>query len=222
MKHFFIILLASFIGLLVGCASKPTTSVRYSEQDKETEIIQSIINKKIITCDEYQPCRWYGDTRCFVDTDRTDFTIKIVNPSDKALYLQFMTSGGIGNTKDYRVRRWFYAVLNPGETGLYNIFDFISLKEDGIDICFWNFDEDCYEHLWCWSRYHFEEIIKNHSLEILYGTVHKDDGICKYEYNFVEPFECEFNMEWKHEFYSWIDDKFTFTTYEKGEKNKNN
>ena len=231
MKKIFIIL--SVLSLFVGCASKPKKfnedafqdiSIEENvliEENEEIKIIRSILNQTVITCDEWQPCRWYGkETRCFVDTDRTDFTIKIKNTTDKKLYLRFMSGGT--QTDEYYERRYFYAELNPKETGLYNIFDFISLNENGIAISFWDSNTGRYSKLWNWSYYHFGEIVKNHSLEIIYGETHTDDGICKYTYNFIEPFECDFEMEWKNEFYSYIDNTFTHKIYEKGEKNVDN
>ena len=80
MKKIFIIL--SVLSLFVGCASTPkkeTAQDSSIEENAEIKIIRSILNQTVITCDDFQPCRWYGkETRCFVDTDRTDFTITII------------------------------------------------------------------------------------------------------------------------------------------------
>ncbi len=201
MKKIFIIL--SVLSLFVGCASKPKKFNEDAFQDISIEenLVENFFNQTIINKSDYEPYVYevysMDPTYC-TKTERTDFTIKIDNTSTETLYLKFQTWHFDENGKCDGCR-FFYSIVSPNDTGLFNLFDFITLGEDGLIIYVWDSQNKNYRSIFHTSHYNFKEVIKNHSLELIYDGVRPAPHgiISNYDYRFIEPFECEFNMDYE-------------------------
>jgi len=201
MKKIFIIL--SVLSLFVGCASKPSSFNEDAFQDISIEenLVEIFFNQTIINKSDYEPYVYkvYSmDPNYCIKTERTDFTIKIDNTSTETLYLKFQTWHFDENGKCDGCR-FFYSIVSPNDAGLFNLFDFITLGEDGLIIYVWDSQNKDYKQIFHTSKYNFKEVVKNHSLELIYDGVRPApfSVISSYDYRFIEPFECEFNMDYE-------------------------
>ena len=193
MKKIFIILLVLFVGLLVGCASKPVV-------EEDDNLVESFFNSKVISKEDLNAIYsiYSLDSDYCLETNRTDFTIKIVNTTNEKQYFKFQTWHFDENGKCDGCR-FFYSTVSPNDTGLFNLFDFITLGEDGLIIYVWDSQKNNYRSTFSISHYNFKEVCKTHSLEMIYdGDRPAPFGVVsEYNFQFIEPFECVFDMEYE-------------------------
>ena len=229
MKKIFIIFLILFVGLLVGCASKPTQNVSkdlfyFPELYKNTLTFQEI-DENFQKIKKEQ--KSIIDNLYYSDKAQNDFTWRVINDTDLKQYICisfYLSDADVYYVQDIEPHDTLYFTFNDcpyekidniliktmsEETNLFgyrgNQNDFYSSPDGGADFSFIFRGNGQTQYLIpFWRAYYFNEILKTHSFEFRITDERIKETIDQ-GYDIDSIYECKFITPFNKNDYQFID-----------------